>query len=102
MYHPEIKPNLHQTKEEYKKSNGTTINHFYEKLFLLSDKMNTDYGYEEAKRRETFMREFLEEFFLELQFFRYHARVLLGRYLFESLHLSLKHGLFSCYKGRLF
>ncbi len=39
------------------------INHFYEKLFLLSDKMNTDYGYEEAKRRETFMREFLEEFF---------------------------------------
>ncbi len=41
------------------------INHFYEKLFLLPDKMNTDYGYKEAKRREGFMREFLEEFFLE-------------------------------------
>lgn len=63
-FDPELYPQTFKDKENYRK--GTTvINHFYEKLFLLSDKMNTDYGYEEAKRRETFMREFLEEFFLE-------------------------------------
>ncbi|EOS8041888.1 HD domain-containing protein [Enterococcus faecium] len=64
IFDPELYPQTFKDKENYRK--GTTvINHFYEKLFLLSDKMNTDYGYEEAKRRETFMREFLEEFFLE-------------------------------------
>ena len=64
IFDPELYPKTFKDKENYRK--GTTvINHFYEKLFLLSDKMNTDYGYEEAKRRETFMREFLEEFFLE-------------------------------------
>jgi uncharacterized protein len=41
MYNPEIKPNLNMTKEEYKNSNAPTLNHFYEKLLLLKDKMNT-------------------------------------------------------------
>jgi uncharacterized protein len=42
MYNPEIKPNLHMTKEEYKNSNAPTLNHFYEKLLLLKDRMNTE------------------------------------------------------------
>jgi uncharacterized protein len=42
IYNPEIKPNLHMTKEEYKNSNNPALNHFYEKLFLLKDRMNTE------------------------------------------------------------
>ncbi len=64
IFDSELYPQTFKDKKNYRK--GTTvINHFYEKLFLLPDKMNTDYGYKEAKRREGFMREFLEEFFLE-------------------------------------
>ena len=44
IYNPEIKPNLNMTKEEYKNSNAPTLNHFYEKLLLLKDKMNTNTG----------------------------------------------------------
>ena len=65
MYDPDIKPNLQMTKEEYKASNAPTINHFYEKLLLLKDKMNTKTGQRIAANRHEFMEQFLEQFYAE-------------------------------------
>ncbi|WP_108803305.1 HD domain-containing protein [Aquimarina sp. Aq107] len=65
LYDPEIVPNLNMTKEEYKSSTAPTINHFYEKLLLLKDRMNTETGREMAEKRHLFMESFLEEFFKE-------------------------------------
>ena len=65
MYNPEIKPNLKMTKAEYKASNAPTINHFYEKLLLLKDKMNTETGRRIAADRHKFMEHFLEQFYAE-------------------------------------
>lgn len=62
LFHPDIRPNLRMTKEEYKNSDAPTINHFYEKLLLLKDRMNTPTGKALAIRRHAFMEQFLDEF----------------------------------------
>tara|TARA_B110000211_G_scaffold226099_1_gene279234 strand:+ start:84 stop:728 length:645 start_codon:yes stop_codon:yes gene_type:complete len=62
MYDPNQKPNINQSKEEYKKSNGTTINHFHEKLLLLKELMNTVTGKMLAKSRHNYMVDFLQQF----------------------------------------
>jgi uncharacterized protein len=65
LYNPEIHPNLNMTKDEYKNSKAPTINHFYEKLLLLKDKMNTETGRKIAQNRHVFMETFLEQFYYE-------------------------------------
>ena len=65
IYNPNIAPNLHMSKEEYKNSEAPTINHFYEKLLLLKDKMNTKTGKEIAIQRHHFMESFLSQFYAE-------------------------------------
>lgn len=65
IYNPEIAPNLQMTKEEYKKSKAPSINHFYEKLLLLKDKMNTESGMKLAEKRHQFMMDYLEQFYKE-------------------------------------
>lgn len=62
LYNPEIEPNLNMTKEEYKKSAAPTINHFYEKLLLLKDKMNTETGKRLAEKRHQYMLDYLSQF----------------------------------------
>ena len=65
LFDPAIKPNLHMTKAGYKNSTAPTINHFYEKLLLLKDQMNTKTGKTLAKNRHQFMEQFLEQFYAE-------------------------------------
>ena len=65
IYNPEIAPNLAMTKEQYKNSEAPTINHFYEKLLLLKDKMNTETAKKIALKRHQFMENFLEQFYHE-------------------------------------
>lgn len=65
IYNPEIEPNLNMTKEEYKNSTAPTINHFYEKLLLLKDRMNTKAGKVMAEQRHKFMEQYLDQFYRE-------------------------------------
>ena len=65
LYDPAIRPKLDMTREEYKKSDAPTINHFYQKLLLLKDRMNTATGRAMAERRHQFMEQYLEEFYKE-------------------------------------
>jgi uncharacterized protein len=65
IYNPGIKPNLKMTKEEYKNSTAPSLNHFYEKLLLLKERMNTETGKAMAEYRHSFMVQYLDEFYLE-------------------------------------
>jgi uncharacterized protein len=65
IYDPDIAPNLNMSKEEYKMSTAPTINHFYEKLLLLIELMNTATGKEIALERHRFMETFLDQFYAE-------------------------------------
>lgn len=65
LYNPSILPQLSMTKEQYKKSESPTLNHFYEKLLLLKNKMNTDTGRQIAAQRHQFMENYLQQFYAE-------------------------------------
>lgn len=65
LHNPDIPPIRYETKEEYKKSTAPTINHFYEKLLLLKDMMNTETGKRIALERHRYMEGFLEQFYGE-------------------------------------
>ena len=62
IHHPDIEPCLNMSAEEYKRSESTTVNHFYEKLFSLKDMMNTETARALAEHRDAYMREFIDEF----------------------------------------
>lgn len=65
LYNPDIPANLNMTKAQYKSSNSPTLNHFYEKLLLLKEKMNTDTGKKLAEDRHHFMLDYLDQFYRE-------------------------------------
>lgn len=65
LYDPEIAPNTNMTKEEYKNTAAPTLNHFYEKLLLLKDRMNTGTGKQLARQRHEFIEDFLSQFYAE-------------------------------------
>ena len=65
IYDPEIAPATHKSFQEYKSNQAPTINHFYEKLLLLKDRMNTEFGKLVAEKRHKFMADYLDQFFDE-------------------------------------
>ncbi|MHC5308489.1 HD domain-containing protein [Myroides sp. LJL116] len=65
IHDPSEEPMLNMSKEQYKKHKGTTINHFYEKLFRLKDLMNTQTGKQLAEQRHQYMENFISQFYYE-------------------------------------
>ena len=65
LYDPNLKPEAHSDFESYRNAEGTTINHFYEKLLLLKDRMQTEEGKRIAAQRTEYMSQFLNQFYLE-------------------------------------
>ena len=65
IYNPDDKPKSHKFFEEYKKDKGASINHFYEKLLLLKDRMYTETGKKLAQHRHKYIEEYLKEFYAE-------------------------------------
>ena len=65
MYDPDQKPESHDDFESYRNAEGTTINHFYEKLLLLKDRMQTYEGKKMAVQRTEYMKQFLSQFYAE-------------------------------------
>jgi len=67
IHDPSVQPSLHKDFESYRLSGSTTINHFYEKLLLLSDRMQTNTGKELAHQRHNYIVDFLQQFLNEWQ-----------------------------------
>ena len=67
MYDPASPPQIHATFEQYKNSQSATVNHFYEKLLLLKDMMNTPTAKRIAVQRHAYMEQFLSQFMSEWQ-----------------------------------
>jgi uncharacterized protein len=65
LHNPDVPPQMHASFEQYKNSHSPSINHFYEKLMLLKDRMNTETARRIAAERHRFMEQFLEHFFVE-------------------------------------
>ncbi len=65
LYDPEQAPTTYSSKEAYRSSTSSTINHFHEKLLLLKDQMNTSLGRQLASARHRYLEDFLEEFMAE-------------------------------------
>ncbi len=65
LYDPDVPPEANMNREQYAQSQSSTVNHFYEKLLLLKDMMNTETARRIAERRHAYMRGFLDEFYAE-------------------------------------
>lgn len=65
IYDPENKPKLFKNAKDYKNNDGTSVNHFYEKLLLLKGMMNTKMGKQLAAKRHKILEDFLKEFYKE-------------------------------------